>query len=75
MIDQQRPEGAKHILSFRSVEGVVTDAWNTDNLQAEKRDKGGRGLDTRFVGSRGKAAGKKKIKQDKKSLSSGRIED
>lgn len=42
-IYQQRPQGAKHTLSFRGVEGVVTDAWNTHNLQVERRDKGGRG--------------------------------
>lgn len=34
-IDQQRPEGAKHTLSFRGIEGVVTDAQNPHNLQAE----------------------------------------
>lgn len=34
-IDQQRPEGAKHTLSFRGVGGVVTDARNPHKLQAE----------------------------------------
>lgn len=35
--------GSKHALSFRDAEGVATDAWNTHNLQAERRDKGGGG--------------------------------